>query len=195
MPAPPLPFASDRSIRRLLPLALLLCLGAASLGAPPRGRALELRGNTVFVRAPWKAELISYDTTAGSGPVTWYLTLSLDPSAGASLGRIDLQQSRGADWSFPFSPQLTTAFLGRPRRQGRPVPVRATFDAALRRITISFAGPVAPGDTVTVALRPWTNPMQADTYLFTVVAWPDGPNPLASPVGSASLRIYERYRL
>lgn len=162
------------------------------MGAPPSARALELRGSTVFVRAPWKVELVSYDTNAGSAPVSYYLTLSLDPQAGASLGRLTVQQTRGADWSFPFSAELTRAFVGRPRRQGRPVPVRAAFDARDRRITVEFPEPVPPGETVTVVLRPWSNPQWPDTYLFQVVVWPAGPDPVATPVGTATLRIYER---
>lgn len=177
-----------------LPATLLLAaLAGPFTPAPLAGRALELNGSTVFVRAPWKAELISYDTTVGSAPVSYYLTLSLDPQAGASLGRLSMQQTRGADWNFPFSPQLTRAFLGRPRREGRAIPVVASFDASERRVSVDFPEPVAPGETVTVVLRPWTNPQVSDTYLFQVVVWPAGPNPVASPVGPATLRIYERY--
>lgn len=178
---------------RSLPAALLLISLAGPLSPAAPGRALELNGSTVFVRAPWKAELISYDTTAGSAPVSYYLTLSLDAQAGASLGRVSMQQTRGADWNFPFSAQLTRAFLGRPRREGRAVPVQAEFDARERRISVVFPEPVPPGETVTVVLRPWTNPQWPDTYLFQVVVWPAGPNPVASPVGTATLRIYERY--
>lgn len=177
-----------------LPTALLLLslTGAVAPLSTP-ARALELNGSTLFARAPWKAELISYETTAGAAPVSYYLTLSLDPQAGARLGRLSVQQTRGADWNFPFSPQLTRAFLGRPRQEGRAIPVQASFDAAERRISVEFPEPVAPGETVTVVLRPWTNPQTADTYLFQVMVWPAGPNPVPSPVGTATLRIYERY--
>jgi len=178
-----------------LPAALLLMAVATplSLSQAP-GQALELNGSTVFVRAPWKAELISYEKTAGASPVSYYLTLSLDPQAGASLGRVSMQQTRGADWQFPFSPELTRAFLGRPRREGRGIPVQATFDEDQRIIAVTFPEPVPPGETVTVELRPWTNPQAADTYLFQVMVWPAGPNPVPSPVGTATLRIYERYQ-
>lgn len=185
-----------RSIVRIptVPAALLLAALVGPLLPPPQpGRALELHGSTVFVRAPWKAELISYDTSVGSAPVSYYLTLSLDPQAGASLGRVSIQQTRGADWNFPFSPQLTRAFLGRPRREGRAIPVQASFEPRERRVSVVFPEAVQPGETVTVVLRPWTNPQVPDTYLFQVVVWPAGPNPVASPVGTATLRIYERY--
>jgi hypothetical protein len=188
-----LPVRTAATLRSLPAAVLLLSLAAPLSLASAPGRALELNGSTVFVRAPWKAELISYDTNAGSAPVSYYLTLSLDPQAGASLGRVSMQQTRGADWNFPFSPELTRAFLGRPRREGRSIPVQAEFDARERLVSVSFPEPVPPGETVTVVLRPWTNPQWPDTYLFQVVAWPAGPNPVASPVGTATLRIYERY--
>lgn len=155
-------------------------------------RALELRGSTYFVKAPWKAELITYYDHTGDPSAEYYLTISLDPQAGASLERLTIQQSRGADWQFPFSPERSRAFLGRPRREGAPVPVRATFAQRERLITVDFPEPVAPGNTVTVMLKPWTNPVTADTYLFQVTAWPAGPQPVASPVGTATLRIYDR---
>jgi len=177
-----------------LALALLLPLAGGALATIPPARSPEGRGGTVFLRSPWKADLISYETSIGAGPVTWYLTLSLDPDAGAALARLSFQQSRGADWDFQYSPEHTSAFLGRPRQQGRAVPVRAVFEPEARRLIVEFPEPVAPGETLTVALRPWTNPMVADTYQFQVVVWPAGPRAQASPVGTASLRIYERSR-
>lgn len=182
------------ALGRLAALALLLPLAGAGPASIPPARAFEWRGDTVFLRSPWKADLISYDTTIGAGPVTWYLTLSLDPDAGASLARLSFQQSRGADRDFQYSPERTSAFLGRPRQQGRMLPVRAVFEPEARRLIVEFPEPVAPGETLTVALRPWTNPMVADTYQFQVVVWPAGPRAQASPVGIASLRIYERSR-
>jgi hypothetical protein len=174
---------------------LFLGLGAAILsgGEAPAG-ALELRGRTYFVRAPWKVDLVSYATTVGETNARYHFTISLSPDAGASLGRLTIQQVRGADWQFPFSDERTRAFHGRPRREGAPIAVKAMFDSEQRRFTIDFPDPVPPGETVTVVLKPWFNPMIADTYRFQVIAWPDGPNPVASPVGFGTLRIYERGR-
>jgi len=184
--ASPAAFATPAS---LAALALLLLPAGPDPVAIAPARALEWRDGTVFLRSPWKADLISYDTTIGAGPVTWYLTLSLDPDAGASLARLSFQQSRGADRDFQYSPERTSAFLGRPRQQGRTLPVRAVFEPEARRLIVEFPEPVAPGETLTVALRPWTNPMVADTYQFQVVVWPAGPRAQASPVGTTSLRI------
>ena len=204
---------------RLAPLALLLALGlevspgggpltgllvgmaappsGAAVGkrwAPPAGpgaaRAVEIGGASLFVKAPWKVDLISYSTTVGQPQPEYYVTLELDSEAGASLAGFSFQQIRGADWQFPFSPQRTYAFIGRPRRRGRPVPVEARWNQDSRTMEVNFPEPVPPGSTITTVLIPWFNPMQSDTYLFQVVAVPAGPNPVASPVGVGTLRIY-----
>ncbi|MEI7665701.1 MAG: DUF2808 domain-containing protein [Synechococcaceae cyanobacterium ELA263] len=164
----------------------------AAAGLAP-ARSMELRGSTYFVKAPWKAELITYYDNTGDPSALYYLTISLDPQAGASLGRLTIQQTRGADWNFPFAPERTRAFLGRPRREGTAIPVQATFAQRERLITVDFPEPLAPGSTVTVELKPWYNPVTSDTYLFQVTAWPAGPQPVASPIGPATLRIYDRF--
>ena len=154
-------------------------------------RALELAGSTVFVKAPWQVDLVSYSTTVGQPSPEYYFTLTLDSEAGASLAGFTFQQIRGVDRQFPFALERTRAFIGRPRREGRPVPVKARFNNDTRTMNLEFPKPVPPGSTVTVSVVPWTNPMQSDTYLFQVVAYPAGPDPLGSPVGVATLRIYE----
>jgi hypothetical protein len=175
----PAPQSSVHRMPGLLPLP----------GAP--ARALELAGSTVFVKAPWQVDLVSYYTSVGQPLPEYYFTLNLDPEAGASLGGFTFQQIRGVDRQFPFLLTRTRAFLGRPRHEGRPVPVKARFNDDTRTMTLEFPEPVPPGSTVTVSVVPWTNPMQSDTYLFQVVAYPAGPDPQGSPVGVATLRIYQ----
>ncbi len=178
---------SNRERGGFLPILALVAL----LGTATPGGALQVGGSTRFVRAPWKVGLTSYTTNVGQTRAEYFFTLNLDREAGASLGSLTIQQIRGADWHFPFAVDRTRAFLGVPRREGPSVPVQATFDAAARRFTLRFPEPVPPGATVTVSVRPWTNPSQADTYLFQVVAFPAGPEPVASPVGVGTLRIYQ----
>ena len=191
-------------LRRQLPLAVALGVAVAggnalvplpgalqALQGSAVARALELSGSTLFVKAPWKVDLITYTSTVGQPQPEYYVTLELEPDAGASLGRFSFQQIRGADWQFPFSPQRTRAFLGRPRREGRPVPVQANWDQESRTMQVTFPEPIPPGSTITTVLIPWFNPMQSDTYLFQVEAFPAGPNPVGSPVGVGTLRIYQ----
>lgn len=182
-----LPSSRAAQALRLVALALV---GPATLLGATAGRALELGGSTTFTSPPWKAELRSYNTNVGEANAEHYLTLMLSPEAGAALGRLSLQQIRGADSDFLARLSRARAFLGRPRREGPAVPVQLRFDGSERTLQLTFPEPVPPGSTITVALRAWRNPSVADTYLFQVVAWPAGENPMSSPVGTATLRIY-----
>ena len=157
---------------------------------PPTASALELNGTTYFERPPWKVDLLSYSTTVGDPSAEYFFTVELAADAGASLGGLTIQQSRGSDWQFPFLVERTQAFLGRPRQAGAQVPVTASFDSSSRRFSVNFPEPIAPGRTVTVMLKPWHNPSQSDTYLFQVTAFPAGPNPNPTPLGFGTLRIY-----
>lgn len=152
--------------------------------------AQEMRSSTVFLRPPWKAELRSFNTNAGEGNVELYLTVALSPEAGAPLGQLDLQQIRGVDTGFLRRLERARAFTGRPRREEGARPVTLRFDPSAGQLQLTFPEPVPPSTTVTVALRAWRNPLVGDTYLFQVVAWPAGENPVPSPVGVATLRIY-----
>ncbi len=171
-------------------LAALLGAGWA-LALPAAGQALELRGSTYFTRAPWKADLRTFNSNVWAAGVEHFLTIDLEPTAGASLARLSLRQIRGADPDFITRLTEARAFVGRPRQEGAPLPVTVAFDGSEGLLWLAFPEPVPPGTTVTVALRAWRNPFVSDTYLFQVVAWPAGPDPVASPVGVATLRIYD----
>ena len=172
--------------------ALLLALAGPGPLDRSTVRAIELRGSTVFLRAPWKVDLVSYTTTVGQTWAEYFFTIELPADAGASLGALLIRQTRGVDTDFPFSADQTRAFEGRPRRQGAAIPVQAQFSQQERLMRVQFPKPVVPGTTLTVRLRPWTNPWTADTYMFQVTALPAGPNPLPAPVGFGTLRIYQQ---
>lgn len=154
--------------------------------------ALELRGRSVFVRPPSDVELITDSSDVWSPGGEYSITIDIPAAAGAALARLTVQQISGVDWQFPFFVDQTRAFRGRPREAGESVPVQASFENSTRRFTLEFRKPVEPGTTLTVVLKPWHNPSQADIYQFEVVAYPDGENPQASPVGVVNLRIYDR---
>ncbi|WP_186699258.1 DUF2808 domain-containing protein [Cyanobium sp. NS01] len=173
-------------------------LGSATMGlallallAPAPLRALELRGSTYFTRPPWKVDLVSYYTTVSQPAAEYYFSVELAADAGASLGGLTVRQTRGVDTHFPFSPERTRAFVGRPRREGAAIAVEASFDPGKREVQVTFPEPVAPGQTITVMLKPWANPSMSDTYMFQVQAIPAGPQPTPSSLGFATLRIYQ----
>lgn len=177
---------------RLVPLfPLVLSAPVLPLIWPPSTAALELRGRTYFTSPPVKVLLRNYYSQTWEAGGEYYFTVALPPNAGASLGGLQIQQTAGADWSFSFLVSRTRAFLGQPRREGAAVPLDVSFEQEARRFSIHFPQPVAPGETVTVALRPMRNPAQADTYLFAVTAFPAGPNPQGASLGFGRLAIYD----
>lgn len=176
---------------RLRPRLAATGLACLALLAPAPLRALELRGSTYFTRPPWKVDLVSYYTTISQPAAEYYFTLELAADAGAALGGLTIRQTRGVDTNFPFSPERTRAFVGRPRREGAAIPVQASFNPQQREVAVSFPEPVLPGQTITVMLKPWANPSISDTYMFQVQAFPAGPEPTPASLGFATLRIYQ----
>jgi hypothetical protein len=168
-------------------IALAGCFG-------PAASAVELRGQTWFAKPPWKVDFRNYYWYVMQSGGEYYFTLTLPEQAGADLGGLEIQQTRGVDTQFPFMAERTRAFLGLPRREGAAIPVQAVFDADRRRVSVRFPQPPQPGQTLTVALRPWYNPSQADTYMFAVQALPAGPNPVPASLGFATMPIYEGVR-
>lgn len=181
--------AAGWSRRLAAPVGLAVAMALTPLAAD----ALELRGSTYFASPPWKAEWLTFSSNVGQGNVDHFLTIALPDRAGVGLGELGFSQIRGVDTDFLSRINQVRAFVGRPRREGAPIPVRAAFEAGSGQWRVLFLEPVPPGTTVTVVLRAWRNPWWSDTYLFQVQAWPAGPNPIATPVGVATLRIYDPF--
>lgn len=179
----------------LLPVAAALMLQpllAPALQAPVA--ALELQARTWFTRPPWRVVFRNFYWYVMQTGGEYYFTLTLPEQAGAGLGGLRIQQTRGVDTQFPFMAERTRAFLGEPRREGPSIAVQASFDETARLYTLHFPVPPQPGQTITVALRPWHNPSQADTYMFAVQALPAGPNPVPASLGFATMPIYDALR-
>lgn len=176
--------------RLLAASAVALALWAPLPLAPAAAAATELGEQTFFLRAPWKLNWRTYYSTVFERGGEYYVTIEMPEEAGAALGALEIRQISGSDWRFSFDDSRTRAFLGQPRREGPPVPVQASFNDSSRLFRITFPSPPTPGQTVTVALRPWSNPSSADVYQFSVVAFPAGPNPVAQQVGIARMSIY-----
>jgi hypothetical protein len=157
-------------------------------------QAMEVSNQTWFTSPPWKVGFTNYYWYIGQTAATYYFTVTLPERAGAGLGGLTIQQTRGVDRSFQFAPERTEAFVGLPRREGARIPVQAQFDDQARRVTVQFPEPPQPGQTITVALKPWNNPFQADTYMFAVQALPAGPNPVPASLGYATMPIFSGIR-
>ena len=169
-------------------LGAVLLAGLAWVPLP--ARSAEVEGQTWFTSPPWKVEFTNYWWYLMQAGVEYYFTVTLPDQAGAGLGGLVIQQTRGVDRDFRFFTHRTRAFVGRPRREGAAIPVQASFDGQSRTMTVRFPQPPQPGQTVTVALLPWHNPTWSDTYMFAVKALPAGANPVPASLGFATMPIY-----
>jgi len=185
------------------PLRRLAALGAAAallpLALPPAGlmapavaqpQPAQSQQQTWFTNPPSSVRFTNYYWYVMLAS-QYYFTVTLPANAGAGLGGMVIQQTRGTDRNFQFFPNQTTAFVGTPRRAGKAFPVQAVFDNASRTMTVTFLEPPQPGQTITLSLVPQNNPRWADTYMFAVQALPAGPNPVAASVGYATMNIYD----
>ena len=173
----------------LLPLAAVAPPNSAP--APAKAQA-QAQQQTWFTDPPSSVTFTNYYWYVMLAS-QYYFTVTLPADAGAGLGGMVIQQTRGADRDFQFFPNQTTAFVGTPRRAGTAFPVTAVFDNAPRPMTVPFLQPPQPGQTITVSLVPQNNPRWADTYMFAVQALPAGPNPVATSLGYATMNIYDTH--
>ena len=164
---------------------LLIAIGEAP------SLALELNGQSFFTQPPWRVEFTNYDWLVDAGGPEYYFTVALAENAGAHLGGLVITQTSGSDQTFWIDPKQTSAFFGRPRREGGAIPVQAEFHEQKRIMRVEFPDPPPPGSTLTVVLRPPNNPSLNDLYLFAVEALPAGPNPSAAPLGFARMEILD----
>jgi len=182
-------------LRRLAALgaaAALLPLAASSFTPPALAQPNQAQSQqqTWFTNPPSSVRFTNYYWYVMLAS-QYYFTVTLPANAGAGLGGMVIQQTRGTDRNFQFFPNQTTAFVGTPRRAGKTFPVQAVFDNASRTMTVTFLEPPQPGQTITLSLVPQNNPRWADTYMFAVQALPAGPNPVAASLGYATMNIYD----
>ena len=66
------------------------------------------------------------------------------------------------------------------------------IDEDQQSVTLTFDPPVAPGNTVTIALEPERNPRRSGVYLFGVTAYPSGEKTYGQFLGYGRLHFYDR---
>ena len=122
---------------------VLAAIGGALAWFP--SAALEIQGASFFTNPPWRVELTAFYNTVWDPQPDHAFTVELPANAGAPLGGLTIQQTRGSDWWFPYDVERTSAYVGRPRAEGRKLPVTATFDPEIRRFEIRFDPPRGAG--------------------------------------------------
>ncbi len=175
---------------RLLAIGLSAVLWAGGTAAI----AVQLRdGRVYFVQPP---SLLKTTTTQSGTRVwgaTYYFTLRVPETAGEPLQQVAIAQREGAD-TIRYDLDETFAFVQSEAQPRTQIPVgEVTADRKARTVTVNFDPPVAPGQTVTIGLRPVRNPGVSGVYLFGVTAFPAGEAAYGQFLGYGRLHFYNSF--
>lgn len=118
----------------------------------------------------------------------YYFDLELPNDIGESLQKVVIQQRSGGD-EVKFEPEETEVYLGNHRDKAEPVQAIATIDEATEKITVELEQPIPPGNSVTIGLKPESNPDFGGVYLFGVTAYPTGEKARGMYLGAGRLHF------
>ena len=145
-----------------------------------QGRGFELsNGQTSFKRSPHLIRAIRATTTQKGRNIrgaTYYFTIEVPNDAGAALKAIRIEQRDNFGEMIAFKPQENRAVIGDTFAGGKPLSLAAVGgeQESAGSVTVVFARPVSPGNTVTVAVKPRLEHGLGGVYLFGVTAYPEG---------------------
>jgi hypothetical protein len=130
-------------------------------------------------------------------PSTYQFTIKVPEDAGANLQAVRIVQDNRNLGAVNFDISQSSAFLGETFAGGPAVSLASiggTQPTDSNEVTVAFNPPIAPGQTVTVALQADRNPWQGGVYLFGVTAYPIGENSPGLFLGYGRINIYDNQR-
>ena len=145
-------------------------------------------GTVQFAGVPRLGKVSTTDNQTYAWSATYLFTLQLPADASEPLGRVTLQQTEGVD-GVEFNLKGTYAYLNGDRTQRTAV---ETVQLKPDTLELTFNPPIPPNSTVTIGLRPYTNPRTGGVYLFGVTTDPAGEKVRSQFIGSGRLQFYER---
>jgi hypothetical protein len=122
------------------------------------------------------------------GQAIYYFDLELPNDVGESLQKVVIKQRTGGD-EIKFEPENTKAYLGDHNDKQEQLDITTNYDETTGAVTVRFNQPVAPGNKLTIGLKPQRNPDLAGVYLFGVTAFPSGEKPLGLYLGAGRLNF------
>lgn len=168
----------------------MLTLGRAALVAPAAIAVQLGKGTTHFVGVPRLVSARATQTNARAWGGKYYFTVQVPEDASEPLGRLVIQQHEGSSDGFGRLELDRTVAFGAGDRAEQFALEAIRLDPESRSITVEFARPVAPGETVELGLVPLRTP-QAGIYLFGVTAFPAGEAPVGQFLGYGRLHFYD----
>lgn len=177
-------------LRKKLEIFLSLLVSTAVLNYP--SAASELRDGTIFFQSsPRLLEAYSTFSDARVWGAKYYFTLHLPENAGEPLEKLVIEQRQGFE-KIDFQSEETFAFVGDPNAKQAEIPLTEVAEnEATREISLTFASPILPGTTFSVALKPRRNPRYGGVYIFGVTAYPAGEQSRGTYLGIARFHFYD----
>lgn len=163
---------------------------ALALRLEPVGAIQGADGIVYFAQVPQLAGAVTNNKAVGALAPTYRFTINLPSDAGVPMQRVMLVQTEGVG-NIRFNLSRTSAYLDKDRKALLPLG-KVSQDPRTRAIDISFEPAIAPGTTVTIALRPVQNPQVGGTYLFGVTAYPQGEKAHGQFLGYGRLQFYQQ---
>lgn len=176
-------------------LATALTLGGVTISEAQAVRLSD--GQVYFVHPPRLITASATQTLAYFTGSTYFFTLEVPSDAGEPLQRVAIAQRYGnaSTRRILYDTEDTTAFIGTRRNRDSALTLgETTFDSESRTVTVNFAPPVPPGNTITIALRVDRNPPTGGVYLFGVTAFPAGEPAYGQFLGYGRLQFDEPER-
>lgn len=153
--------------------------------------AQDLPGGMTFFSAP--PQLVDSASTFDGVSIPtpkYYFTIALPANAGQGLAKVVFQRQDSPD-PIEFYPDRTEAFTGDRQNLGESIAIASTtWDDGTGQLTVTFAEPVAPGQTVTLRLIPLQNPDVPGVYQFRLFAFPPGDQAQSMDMGVARFQFY-----
>jgi hypothetical protein len=118
----------------------------------------------------------------------YYFDLELPKDIGESLQKVEIQQRNGGD-EVTFEPEETEVYLGDHHQKLERVTAIAKRNEDTEKITVQFEQPIAPGNKLTIGLKPKSNPSYGGVYLFGVTAYPTGEKARGMYLGAGRLHF------
>ncbi|MBN3889821.1 MAG: DUF2808 domain-containing protein [Nostoc sp.] len=169
-------------------LSLAIGIGEVTL---PVTQAVQLRDGLVyFVQPPTLVEATTTYKEVDVLSATYYFTINVPENAGESLQKVMIAQKEGSE-NIRYRLDDTRAFIGtRDRKETQLKLGSVTNDRKTRTVSVNFDPPVTPGQTITIALRPVSNPSFSGVYLLGVTAFPVGEKSHGQFLGFGRFQFY-----
>ena len=173
-------------VSSLLALATVV-VGVNALTIQPSEAVERFNGQRAFEGSPRLIRTATRFSNRNSAAATYQFTIEVPDNAGEALKAVRISQIDGLE-TVMFNNQKNRASEGK-NMAGASLPLASVGGQSQDgEITVVFATPIEPGNTVTIAVKPKLNPSSDGIYLFGLTAYPTGDNSQGMYLGSA--RIY-----